>query len=204
MGTKLRLLVTKECIRKCQGCCNKQYDLDALDVVESFEGYDLIMLTGGEPLLFPYRLLNLIDGIKSVTDTPVILYTAYFPKDKIMFSEILRMIDGMTFTIHDRIGLQSFQRFNLWFKEGSNHTLRNIFFQGIPKSMRCNVFSNITLPYSPYSRPGWWEVKDGIEWLDPCPLLKDEVFMRMPEFFTGSNEIDKLDASTIALYEQGV
>ena len=61
---KLRLLFTKDCNRNCPGCCNKDWDLDSLPVCTDFTPYDLVMITGGEPMLYPERLLHLIRRIR--------------------------------------------------------------------------------------------------------------------------------------------
>jgi molybdenum cofactor biosynthesis enzyme MoaA len=50
---KLRLLVTERCARSCSGCCNHDWDLAALPTCESYAGYDEVLLTGGEPMLYP-------------------------------------------------------------------------------------------------------------------------------------------------------
>lgn len=52
---KLRLLVTTKCPNKCPMCCNNSWDFSKLPVVEHFN-YKEIMITGGEPLLFPEKL----------------------------------------------------------------------------------------------------------------------------------------------------
>lgn len=63
---KLRLLFTKDCNRDCPGCCNKDWDLDHLPVCADFKPYDLVMITGGEPMLYPERLLKLIRKIMGI------------------------------------------------------------------------------------------------------------------------------------------
>lgn len=62
---KLRLLVTTKCPNKCPMCCNNSWDFSKLPVVEHFN-YKEIMITGGEPLLFPEKLVNLAESIKTV------------------------------------------------------------------------------------------------------------------------------------------
>lgn len=62
---KLRLLVTTKCPNKCPMCCNNSWDFSKLPVVEHFN-YKEIMITGGEPLLFPEKLANLAESIKTV------------------------------------------------------------------------------------------------------------------------------------------
>lgn len=62
---KLRLLVTTKCPNKCPMCCNNSWDFSKLPVVEHFN-YKEIMITGGEPLLFPEKLSNLAESIRTV------------------------------------------------------------------------------------------------------------------------------------------
>lgn len=50
MNKKLRLLVTAKCHNKCPMCCNNQFDIEKIPVVDRFD-YDEISITGGEPLL---------------------------------------------------------------------------------------------------------------------------------------------------------
>ncbi len=54
---KLRLLVTTKCPNKCPMCCNNSWDFSKLPVVEHFN-YKEIMITGGEPLLFPEKTVK--------------------------------------------------------------------------------------------------------------------------------------------------
>lgn len=51
MNKKLRLLVTDKCPNKCPLCCNNQFDLEKIPVVERWD-YDEISITGVEPLMF--------------------------------------------------------------------------------------------------------------------------------------------------------
>lgn len=73
---KLRLLLFEKCNRNCKGCCNKQWDLSKLPIENDFTGYKLIILTGGEPLLEPDLVKNVIRMIRNKTDAKIILYTA--------------------------------------------------------------------------------------------------------------------------------
>ena len=50
---KLRLLLFEECDRDGPGCCNRDWDLRSLPVCRDFTPYQVIMLTGGEPMLHP-------------------------------------------------------------------------------------------------------------------------------------------------------
>ena len=92
---KLRLLVTTKCPNKCPMCCNNSWDFSKLPVVEHFN-YKEIMITGGEPLLFPEKLVNLAESIKTVqkNDVHSLLEANNFLldyKDELMESKSLRL-----------------------------------------------------------------------------------------------------------------
>ena len=61
---KLRLLLTENCNRECKGCCNTDWDIKNLPEISADEiineNFDLIMITGGEPLLYPHKLYQLL------------------------------------------------------------------------------------------------------------------------------------------------
>ena len=65
MNKKLRLVVTDKCHNKCPLCCNNRFDLSQLPVVERWD-YEEIMITGGEPLLFVERAIDLVRDIKTI------------------------------------------------------------------------------------------------------------------------------------------
>ena len=59
---KLRLLLFTDCNRNCEGCCNNDFDLNALKVETDFRQYDKIFLTGGEPMIAPAIVINTIEN----------------------------------------------------------------------------------------------------------------------------------------------
>ena len=73
---KLRLLLFEECTRNCPGCCNRDWDLQSLPVCRDHSPYQLIMLTGGEPMLHPEIIQAAVADIRSQTNAPIYLYTA--------------------------------------------------------------------------------------------------------------------------------
>lgn len=95
---KLRLLVTTKCPNKCPMCCNNSWDFSKLPVVEHFN-YKEIMITGGEPLLFPEKLANLAESIKTVQKLAygnkgkLFLYTALAD----MLPNYIRYFDGVVY-----------------------------------------------------------------------------------------------------------
>jgi len=162
---KLRLLLTKECNRRCEGCCNKEWDLDALPIAHSFDCYSQIMITGGEPLIKVTPLLSLITRIRKETDVPIYVYTAKLD-DPLVFNFILSACDGITLTLHEERDLDDFY---VLCAKLQGYKYINM------KSMRLNIFEGIV----PYFIPPYWRVKRGIKWKKDCPLPDNEVFMKV-------------------------
>ncbi len=162
----LRLLVTKQCGKGCEGCCNKDWDLDSLPVVEHFN-YDEILITGGEPysMISSKKVTSLMDYLKYVDIYPkrkIYLYTA----ESWALIHWWKYFDGFTLTLHHDTDIKDFLRVG---KEIS--ALQE------SKSLRLNIFKGINLPKGlDLSK---WVVKENIEWIKDCPLPENEVFMRL-------------------------
>ena len=173
---KLRLLVTKKCQRNCVGCCNKDWDLDALPIADHFN-YDEILITGGEPLSDDNidRTLKVIDGIDLLhynKDRKKYIYTA----DSFGVHSAFFIADGFTLTIHNKNDLREFR----WLVDAiaeEDLIKQFIKLKGYSPSLRLNVFKGITIPE--YWNLEDWTVKDNLEWIKECPLPTDEVFMRL-------------------------
>jgi len=166
MNKKLRLLVTKTCNRKCEGCCNKQFDLDAVPKINAANAakYELVMLTGGEPMLYTTILTYLIKYIKAVHNKPkVYVYTAKCD-DLQEFLKVLRIADGITLTLHERDDVAPF------LKLADTLTSYPNLVEG--KSMRLHIFKEVGLKYD---NP-MWKIKPDMEWIEYCPVPADEDF----------------------------
>ena len=159
---RLRLLVTEKCNRRCEGCCNKDWNLSALEKCKIFKGYDQIILTGGEPLLKPFNTLAIINRIKEQTNVPIIVYTAKAGKD---LDILLNFIDGVTLTLHDQPDVRVFYQF-----------LERIENRYQDKSLRLNIFKGIE--YDENLIPPYWKIQSDMVWIKNCPLPDGEVFMR--------------------------
>lgn len=170
MKTTLRILFTDVCNRHCEGCCNKQFDLANLPKFHTLENYTMIIVTGGEPMLFPDTLRGFLFALRSLTWASIILYTAH---PVVPLHQILKegLLDGVTVTLHenDDIGkVLSFQRLI----EDNYTPPEKISRLG---SMRLNIFKGVnTFETAPY-----WKVKDNIEWIENCPLPSHEEFVRI-------------------------
>lgn len=154
---KLRLLLFEECDRKCDGCCNNDWNLATLPVCNDYTPYRLIMLTGGEPMLHPDIIKQAVNDIRAQTDAPIYLYTAH-PEG---LEEIMPILDGVTITIHESADILRFRQF----------LARTPRLEG--KSLRLNVFQD-----AGEVQAEGWHIKSGIRWIKNCPLPQGEVLMK--------------------------
>lgn len=163
---KLRLLITEDCNRNCAGCCNKDWDLAALPVETDYSGYDEIILTGGEPMLSPMLVWQVIREIREQnSDARIIMYTAKTDTIGLLF--LLDKLDGLTVTIHEKADWKPFLKFN-----------RAMCLTGLfSMSLRLNVFREAG--YHEFANNEFWIVKKDIEWIENCPLPENEVFKRI-------------------------
>jgi hypothetical protein len=171
MASKLRLLVHEECNRACPGCCNKGWDLKALPECPSFKGYKEVMLTGGEPMLDPQKVIYLADKAM-LEGAMVYMYTAKVDDLKAVF-EVLCRLDGICLTLHDQGDVEPFLALNRAISEHS--WLVSELAEG-KYSLRLNVFAGVEIPEG--TDLSFWKVKPGMKWIKDCPLPQDEVFMR--------------------------
>ena len=113
MKKKARLVVTLKCPRNCSYCCMK-YDhileqMRPLDSLEELHGYEEVMITGGEPLLFPGETIQMIEYLKKTTpDTKIFLYTAIYHW---RLNLIIKLVDGIQYTLHENTTEQDIENF---------------------------------------------------------------------------------------------
>ena len=109
--TKLRLLLFEECNRACAGCCNNDWDLAALPIAKDLSGYELVMLTGGEPMINAERVLGAIQKIRAFDlAVPIVMYTAKVDNWSDL-NLVIEEIDGMTITLHSQKDVKPFAAF---------------------------------------------------------------------------------------------
>ncbi len=153
----LRLLLWSACDRACPGCCNKDWDIPNLPVVTEKEiaNAEMILLTGGEPMLSPSRVLSYVHYLRGRTSAPIILYTAKPER----LPEMDAYLDGLTVTLHEQADVPRFMAIARY----------------LTGSLRVNIFAGIETP----PIPPQWQVKRGIEWIKDCPLPPGEILRRV-------------------------
>jgi pyruvate formate-lyase activating enzyme-like uncharacterized protein len=159
---RLRLLITEDCNRNCEGCCNKDWDLENLPIATNLNGYEEVLITGGEPMLYPDRVVGIARLITD-PDTDIFMYTSKIdvPED-VMY--VLRYIDGITVTLHEPEDAKLIVPLDRMIKS----------WREAPFSLRLNVFKGIEVPKLLCN----WQFKPDIEWIPNCPLPEGEVFKR--------------------------
>jgi pyruvate formate-lyase activating enzyme-like uncharacterized protein len=111
MANKLRLLVDKRCNRKCEKCCNKLFNLDALEIASDFSKYKEISLTGGEPMLFPEKVISIAKEVRSNNqEAKIWLYTAKASEPGHMLN-VINFVDGITLTLHNAQDIEPFIKY---------------------------------------------------------------------------------------------
>lgn len=169
MKKTLRLLVTKDCPNNCALCCNKNFDLEKLPIVQHFD-YDEVIITGGEPFLDKLRdkVISLINYLTYVDVNPNRKLFAYTSLPGGILS-YYHLLDGITLSLHTQKDLKRFLTFN--------KILFGYNYVATPISLRLKVFEGVTLPKD--VDLSIWQVTENIQWIENCPLPTNEVFMRL-------------------------
>ena len=169
----LRLILTYDCPRNCPGCCNKQGPFRPENVVKwngRLDRYNMVIITGGEPLMYPFTLLEHATHMKRERpDLKLVLYTAKIDEPDVI-ENMLNYFDGITITIHNQADVDDFRRLNFQLLR------RKRWIQDNNKSLRLNVFEGIDLLTV---NDSLWKIKKDIVWIPDCPLPGHEVIRRM-------------------------
>lgn len=173
---KLRLLVTSDCPNACPLCCNKQFDIKDIPVVDNWN-YEEIMITGGEPLLYPNRLEKLCKAIREVTEQmgsrpKIYLYTAR-PEWSSFERAVNYYADGIVVAPHSVTDIK-------YFRQTNNNLLKYRYGKYLECSLRLKVFPEVkdALP----ENLKCWKVEQA-EWIENCPLPVGEDFRRIAELW---------------------
>jgi len=173
---KLRLLVTGQCPNKCPMCCNNRFELEKIPVVDRFD-YEQIMITGGEPLLFPDQTRILVSTLEDAAQIcgyhpKIYIYTANF--DIEAFDCLCASVDGFVYTPHKKKDVDAFLELNEYILNGlaiSGHL-----------SLRLNIFPEVETFFPRDTDLSLWKVKR-MEWVKDCPVPEGEDFRRIAELW---------------------
>lgn len=179
---KVRLITTLTCTNTCSKCCNNYLDIDKIMTFEEWiennsyqaNNIDELILTGGDPVLYPKNIKLLIKD-DSFYFTDLIIYSSVFDYKywKTIFDmDIMEPFDGITLSIHNYAEMLNFQVLHSWFKKN------NIYKQNI--DFRLNIFEDVKFKsgFDFYN----WRVKI-VSWQDDCPVPEGEILLRLEELW---------------------
>ena len=153
---KLLLLITKQCHRNCRWCCNKFRNLEALPFCDSYENYEEIIITGGEPTLFSDQIVSLAKEIRKENNTASLtLYTTRTEN----LPQMGEVFDKIFFTIHNSHQIGDLLRVEKKFM----------------KKVQILSFVEVSEIFPDVVNLHWDKT--------PFPIPGDEVFMRLPKLF---------------------
>jgi hypothetical protein len=99
-----RLIISLECSRLCKNCANrfpsvqKSFKPITMDELDRLKVHEDIVISGGEPMMYPEHTLFVIRKLKKVCpEAKIYLYTAKWSS---YLNEIIQLIDGITYTTH--------------------------------------------------------------------------------------------------------
>ena len=102
--TKARLIITFDCPRKCTYCCNSynrvMAQAERIEDLGALAGLQEVMITGGEPLLYPAKTEAIMWEIRErIPNIKIYLYTALYRE---AMRDILPLVDGVQYSIHEQ------------------------------------------------------------------------------------------------------
>jgi len=176
-----RVIVTDKCSRDCSYCVNKQrggsmfWNAHPLTDVQKLLDFEMILITGGEPLLVYDRVISLLIEIRArEEDIPVILYASRNLIDYPTWHRLFKFIDGVTWTVHD-------EKDDLVHERDKQDLIDFQMNARIytDKSFRLNLAPSLVDIY-PIIPMVWDQIKIKT-WLGDCPLPDNETLFILPE-----------------------
>lgn len=165
MKTTARVIVTKQCNRKCIGCCNESLGDIRKVQYEELLTYKEIIITGGEPMLIAEKVCNFIDKLSSDGyNGKIYLYTASYYMPFECF-DLLQKVDGITYTVHYPVTSSDISMLKLIQLE--LHKRKEY-------SSRISIDSRIDKELTDVFEPELWDDVRHLEWKDDCPLPANE------------------------------
>ena len=184
-----RVIVTQECRRNCAYCVNKQNDgamvkgATLLEDIKQLTDFDTVLITGGEPLLEYDRTMEFLYLLRDARNrgdrTPgvnVYIYaTSLGGCTHDQWASLLRLVDGVTWTIHYDVDDPNTIELDIKAME---------FFQ---RMVRCYPQKTFQLNLAPDIDvivgiiPEIWSQIKVKTWAEDCPLPADEELFILKE-----------------------
>ena len=162
-----RVILTLDCRRDCEDCANTQEMLASAQEISSYldlDEFEEVCITGGEPILEPRKVLDFASGVKSGRNAWKDVYVYLSDWDDInQVADVLRVVDGMHYTIHKDSSLMDMSKF--------------VVFQDLARSFPDRSFRLFIHPECGLTIPLVTDVWSRVEmkpWVKGCPLPADE------------------------------
>lgn len=170
---KARVVITEQCNRKCDICCMKHGSVrEQMETCseDDIHGYSEIMITGGEPMLYPERVKHLaVLFARNNSTAKIYLYTAYF---RHAIREIIPYVDGIHYTLHHPLSFDDLSGFNQFQALADTYRHRG-------KTFRLYIDPRVGLGVKIV--PCVWARVEVKPWLDDCPLPEGERLLKLTE-----------------------
>lgn len=171
MKNTARVLVTAKCNKDCSYCCNKKPGvLESAKVVQDLKflaEYHNLCISGGEPMLYPGMVMNLIREADDL-GLDIYLYTAQYTRH---MHDMLIYLSGMTYTVHAAAGkkeIRDFLNMQKLLETGSSVAWANwklLIDARIRDQIRQDIKEDL-----------WNEIEIVSEWKDDCKIPENEDF----------------------------
>lgn len=103
MKKTARVIVTYDCPRHCENCCNEHIGNVPEVKFEELLKYEELVITGGEPMLLSPRVVEMIHRLRAKGYTGKIwLYTSQIKTARWADRAVLNEVDGITYTLHHK------------------------------------------------------------------------------------------------------
>jgi hypothetical protein len=176
------------CNRSCDYCCNKYDSLlsKAIDIptLDPILDSDVVCLTGGEPMLYPEKLIRIIHSLRGGSimmgqpNQKIYLYSAsfYSPDFKHSLRDLIPLVDGIHFTLHAKSTGEDIRGF-----ESLQATIREYkrFNELGSKTFRAYIAPEIEYDIPIF--PNLWSRLEIKPWIPEgkCPLPPNETLYRL-------------------------
>lgn len=162
-----RVILTFACPRKCSYCANNYKGIidKGIEVpdLKGLKGFDEVILTGGEPSVFPSMVWRALAEAKDASPgCKVYMYTAQF---KPWLALLMPHLDGIHYTVHENPTQDDIADF---------HTFQSLVMDYPDKSCRLYINQSVNLPMKIY--PNAWKRIECKPWLSEseCKLPPNE------------------------------
>lgn len=169
---KARIIVTKKCNRNCEGCCNDQDAYSKIDQLKDDHvllSFKEIMVTGGEPMLIPDKIIQFLHSLREIQKYTgkIYIYTALYNKGLFdAYSWASKYVDRINFTMHN----------NSTDQDVRNLKLLSAAIQKLPSAaFRLSIDSRLYERYDFCNIDfSYWSVVRKMKWQDNCKLPEGE------------------------------